>query len=482
MDTPIADGSSPISDLPADLLSILFEMLPKNAHMYHDVKAAITLSHVCRFWRSIALSAPVLWTSIDLYRLGPEGARECSIRSQSLPILISIWPSSNSDNTSISSILTVLKAASWVKTNTSRVEAIHIKSYERVIKKLFRMLGDVFPLLSSLVLFSTDDNLHIPALTLSASNLSTLELTNFSVNLDVFENLTNLSVVNIAPGLDDDVYATQLLGLVGRSPNLEVLNINMLYILGYERPPTILAVELPSLVALHINNLLPGITTSFLAHFSIPASAPLVALGHRELAYLEIDFDQCGASIQVDLDGSPTLHIFEHGSGDPDEDMICMIPVLAKSVDLTPIHDFRATMIDPRNRRREMPVDHWKIIFEALSSLTSLTLTLPISWIRIAFQALHPDESAYSLILCPNLTRLRLIANTVDTPGAVGRVVVDCLKARSQRGLGPVELLVMNFGEDSTIDELNGIVTQVDQQVCLFVTVESGLIMFCSNT
>jgi len=220
------------------------------------------------------------------------------------------------------------------------------------------------------------------------------------------------------------------------------------------------------LVALHLKNLLSGITTSFLAHFYIPSSAPLVAVGHQESAYLTIDFDQYRVSIQADPDHT-TLDICEHLVGEPGEDIISMIPVLTTSINLAPIHDFRAIRSDNRKARQiEMPLDHWKTIFQALPSLASLTLTLPTSWMRVAFQALHPNESAAGPILCPELTQLHLKANTADPAGAwaLDGVVVECLKARSRCGVGPLEILVMNFGEDSAIDELKAIVAQVDRQ------------------
>ncbi|KAF9486006.1 hypothetical protein BDN70DRAFT_916544 [Pholiota conissans] len=53
--------------LPPELLSYIFTFAWPKRRFAHQVPFEVQLSHVCRKWREIALSTPVLWTKISIY-------------------------------------------------------------------------------------------------------------------------------------------------------------------------------------------------------------------------------------------------------------------------------------------------------------------------------------------------------------------------------------------------------------------------------
>lgn len=78
-------GSSPVTQLPSEtLITIFLECVA------HDTPSSsnlgwIQITHVCRFWRVLALHSPLLWTNIPL-RLGRECMEEFIRRSNSAPL------------------------------------------------------------------------------------------------------------------------------------------------------------------------------------------------------------------------------------------------------------------------------------------------------------------------------------------------------------------------------------------------------------
>ncbi|KAH9857714.1 hypothetical protein C2E23DRAFT_881283 [Lenzites betulinus] len=76
---------APVNNLPPELLSMTFAYVEAGSTGNKDL---ITITHVCRHWRDIALQAPVLWTRIALKH--PEGVRTFLDRSKALPLTVSL--------------------------------------------------------------------------------------------------------------------------------------------------------------------------------------------------------------------------------------------------------------------------------------------------------------------------------------------------------------------------------------------------------
>ncbi|KAI0313886.1 hypothetical protein OF83DRAFT_1175263 [Amylostereum chailletii] len=79
-----------VSNLPIQILVDIFARLPSKPH--RNVRRHLPLvvvSHVCRYWRRIALGTPGLWTRIPLTH-GPEWAAEALKRSKPFPINLNL--------------------------------------------------------------------------------------------------------------------------------------------------------------------------------------------------------------------------------------------------------------------------------------------------------------------------------------------------------------------------------------------------------
>jgi len=62
---PLAE--SPCSTLPHELLALIFTYAKQKKRVAHRIPIEVAVSHVCRFWRGVALGTPVLWNRIDIY-------------------------------------------------------------------------------------------------------------------------------------------------------------------------------------------------------------------------------------------------------------------------------------------------------------------------------------------------------------------------------------------------------------------------------
>jgi hypothetical protein len=82
---------SPITFLLAEMLSLIFEFAQGYGGLV-DIRVAIACSHVCRFWRNVALHTASLWTNIEL---GHSGCDIFADRSLILPICIVIVDNSD---------------------------------------------------------------------------------------------------------------------------------------------------------------------------------------------------------------------------------------------------------------------------------------------------------------------------------------------------------------------------------------------------
>lgn len=86
--------SSPIAQLPSEtLITIFLECVAHDTPSLSNL-GWIQITHVCRFWRDLALHSPLLWTNIPL-RLGRECMEEFIRRSNSAPLKLYHAPGPN---------------------------------------------------------------------------------------------------------------------------------------------------------------------------------------------------------------------------------------------------------------------------------------------------------------------------------------------------------------------------------------------------
>ena len=295
----------------------------------------------------------------------------------------------------------------------------------------------------------------------------------------------------------------QLLGLIRQCPGLQILR---LYSMLTDVPAVSLSpqtINLPYLSVLNIKDLLPSVARTLLSQLSIPSSAPLIAQCLLHSSYLMIDFHYCSISIRRTLPTTPDIDTDDTDDIDTDDtdsidtgdiytddidtldinasfiaEMMFLIVAFTTSIDISPICELRVVNDDDEPNDLPSP-DYWITLFGALPALTFLTLILPADCMTYTLQFLNPDESCHGgVVFCPALTGLHLTAvGERDRNGLVverlGGLVVECLKVRSRRRMPPLEILTMNFGDNSTIKELNGLADHIS------LDVRTTLFMLC---
>jgi len=88
------NGQVPINRLPVEILLLICKLtLPLDPEFTKPdnrrVFGVTELTHVCRHWRLVLISSPVLWTSFRVMKTTPKFVAECLQRSRTLPIHVS---------------------------------------------------------------------------------------------------------------------------------------------------------------------------------------------------------------------------------------------------------------------------------------------------------------------------------------------------------------------------------------------------------
>src|SRR6266566_8473505 len=82
----------PISRLSAEILSIIFSLLPSfevlNLRVESSSPILPPVSHVCHQWREISLNVPYLWSHINFTELTPAGAVVMLVRAKTAPLYL----------------------------------------------------------------------------------------------------------------------------------------------------------------------------------------------------------------------------------------------------------------------------------------------------------------------------------------------------------------------------------------------------------
>ncbi|ESK86054.1 hypothetical protein Moror_9390 [Moniliophthora roreri MCA 2997] len=239
----------PACGLPAEILSSIFKYcLPLPAAGARKVVlrsrsqtlAWLTLTRVCRYWRTVALNHPWMWTFPDFSF--PEFAREMLKRSKSTPLDIHYFESRYMSPSSTEALLEALGHA-------TRLASVHLSMGTDVDKAMAKLVEPA-PVLHSLIVISYV-NYTLPANFLggSAPLLTSVELHRCYLpwNSPVLKCLTILSLKG--DGSTNQPTPQQFRHAIQQMPSLEVLELENIFPTNKAEDPPIL---LPNLQRLHL--------------------------------------------------------------------------------------------------------------------------------------------------------------------------------------------------------------------------------------
>ena len=286
---------SPISRLPAEILCNIFSLI--EGYYNFDAGAGlnpeswINFSRVSQHWRSLALSAPELWTNIPLRY--SRWAQEMLIRSKMAKLTIRL-PFESSNSKAIEAVRSCLY-------EMNRVEKIDLAIIEsRKLEEIFKDLPKSAPQLHTLRIrrlsflpgtFSIhEDLLH------DTERLQRVELTNCKISWDS-RLLTGLTRLTLENSLMANSSITQFLQALQRMPALTDLHLIDSIPDDSEGPSTYDIIDLPCLRILRISSGVGALTT-LLRHITFPHSA-ILNLTCRENQSNQIDFSNFSNFLSV---------------------------------------------------------------------------------------------------------------------------------------------------------------------------------------
>src|ERR1700683_1635133 len=275
--------------LPVELLSLIFmmSMMGQRCIGWTPGIQIMACSHVCIFWRNVALSTPSLWCDIDLEDPSFE---QFAVRSEPLPIRITAFPRRQNDLHIIS------RDVSWLGAHAHRVELLLLSGSDQLIKIIMPLLGFDLP---RLCVFHLAVSGSVVTVDIHAPNLRALRLRNVEFDLEALSNLTSISLEHYSIDSSSRT-AAQIVSLLRRCPQLRHLHIAHTmgeWEVGAGGTGGGTPVELAYLERLDISDIGMPALTHLLNHISIPASAPM--LGQQRVAT-----DDGVCKIRVSIEGS----------------------------------------------------------------------------------------------------------------------------------------------------------------------------------
>ncbi|KAH9923395.1 hypothetical protein B0H21DRAFT_159608 [Amylocystis lapponica] len=232
------NSTLPVNGLPHELLVDIFRIVrDTNRSTWSRRMVWIWLTHVCHYWRAVALSAPSLWDEIVVTSLP---LLQTFIRRSRSTVLAITLPDAITNSAALATIIT--QHAPRIKTLNMLYNAVH-----SVIPHLKCQMSSV----RNLVLetpytngYSTDED-ELPDIYITKDqfpNLRSLSLTRFvlSWTSPLFTSLAHLHLIDLP---DPEVSA--LLDIFAACPALETLSVCIAGLATYDDTPKTRMVTLP---------------------------------------------------------------------------------------------------------------------------------------------------------------------------------------------------------------------------------------------
>ena len=274
---------SPVSRLPPEVLCIIFSFIEDRNISHRSPESWINFSRVSQQWRSLALSAPELWTNIPINY--PRWTQEMLIRSKMAKLTIRVDFSMN------------FQALETVKSCLSQMKRLGEISITRasgsILEKLCQNLPKSAPQLHTLRINRHLPSDHLPATIHEDFLCDTERLQHVDLDCKIsWESrlLTGLTRLTLHNSLQDDTTSSiiQFLHALQRMPALTNLDLEDSIPHDTGGLSTYPTVNLPCLRVLRISSGV-GALTSALRHITFPSSAVL-NVTCKETQSIQIDF------------------------------------------------------------------------------------------------------------------------------------------------------------------------------------------------
>jgi hypothetical protein len=399
----------------------------------------------------------------------------------------------------------------WLPNHVSHIGVLLMCLDLWTMARILSALGNTFPRLSRVQLeIDSASAIRVwtpgvfPAFKAGPPDLTNLDVSYVSVNVDLFANLTSLILQNLFYTFDHfSCSAVQLLELLRRSPRLETLNLTGIGIrnpkIDEVDPPV---VELAYLQFCNLSDL--EIIMWLLDHLHIPASASIIRDIDDEWEDEDADLDpDRWEHSQLDISiGEWEILFGRQGVAIPicirphiNTDLFAYIPKLVTTFDFASMPDL--TISQRRGERSHYPhppgVAIWTEFLSRLPSLTMLDIVVEWNWVDNLLIALFTEVSSSharltrgSAYLCRGLEVLRIevIPSVADwdivqagtgagAPGygwiTISEANISRLELRQQRLGGALQYLGVSFGDEGFLRRLRGFVKEVEHVVRMFV-------------
>ena len=136
----------PVSQLPVEVLSLVFLCLldhPEGLFSTPSTAPLRKISHVCRYWRAVAVGCSMLWTCIEVAGVHPDWTAEMLRRSKKSTISFKASLFNPSRH--------AIDACKLVFVQADRIGEIHVRGDHKTITRILKPLNGSAPRLTSLV-------------------------------------------------------------------------------------------------------------------------------------------------------------------------------------------------------------------------------------------------------------------------------------------------------------------------------------------
>lgn len=255
-----------IHRFPPEILILIFKSASVERDVYFFSTARIFVySHVCRYWRTTALSTPSLWTCIEV---GQGSLEAICLRSASLPIrIISL------SNSSLNRLDELYNEESWLWMRLSSMQGLLVEA-ENIAGHEFMRLG-LWSLhnLTVLQLHCTSEYIEHIDPPSAAPTLRELTLIAVVMDLSRCQQLTHLHLECFTFELRDCPSAVEIVAVLERCPALKHVYLRSMNIdCGY---PSETVAILAYLETLEISDLRTPVAQYIVTHIRIPSFAPI---------------------------------------------------------------------------------------------------------------------------------------------------------------------------------------------------------------